>query len=130
MSNHSWTEILAFNKAAVLTPVGPLTRVNAEAVLERLNLNLGSGLLFMQTILSTFTDMPCSKTLVNLSSGAAMRGLADWSLCCANKVGLDGAVHALAVEQEALPHPFRLLNRPRFTRHFEALSWQPSGGVY
>ncbi|KAF7598273.1 MAG: cytochrome B [Candidatus Dactylopiibacterium carminicum] len=22
------------------------------------------------------------------------------------------------------------LNRPRFTRHFEALSWQPSGGVY
>ncbi|PAS94876.1 MAG: hypothetical protein CGU28_13365 [Candidatus Dactylopiibacterium carminicum] len=24
----------------------------------------------------------------------------------------------------------RPLNRPRFTRHFEALSWQPSGGVY
>ncbi|KAF7598115.1 MAG: hypothetical protein CGU28_14400 [Candidatus Dactylopiibacterium carminicum] len=23
-----------------------------------------------------------------------------------------------------------ILNRPRFTRHFEALSWQPSGGVY
>ncbi|KAF7598059.1 MAG: hypothetical protein CGU28_14915 [Candidatus Dactylopiibacterium carminicum] len=22
------------------------------------------------------------------------------------------------------------MNRPRFTRHFEALSWQPSGGVY
>ena len=47
----------------------------------------------------------CRKVVASISSGAALKGYAGWSLYCATKAGLEGFVRALALEQQPEPHP-------------------------
>jgi NAD(P)-dependent dehydrogenase (short-subunit alcohol dehydrogenase family) len=48
--------------------------------------------------------------LANISSGAAQKGYAGWSLYCAAKAGMENYIRALALEQQAEPHPFIPVN--------------------
>ena len=45
-----------------------------------------------------------------ISSGAALRPYAGWSLYDAAKAGMDHFVRTLALEQAAQPHPFLTVN--------------------
>ena len=44
--------------------------------------------------------------IVNVSSGAALKGYAGWSLYCASKAGMEGFIRALAAEERHQEHPF------------------------
>ena len=48
--------------------------------------------------------------IVNISSGAALKGRAGWSLYCAAKAGMENFIRALALEQQAQPQPFIPIN--------------------
>jgi benzil reductase ((S)-benzoin forming) len=45
-----------------------------------------------------------------VSSGAATRGIAGWSLYCATKAALENFVRAAALEQGARTHPISMLS--------------------
>src|SRR5690606_17031869 len=46
------------------------------------------------------------KVIVNVSSGAALKGYAGWSLYCAAKAGMESFIRAIAVEEKFQAHPF------------------------
>jgi benzil reductase ((S)-benzoin forming) len=98
-------EVVAVANAGVLAPVGPLDRLEPDAVATNLDVNITAQILFAREVVAAFGDHACPKTLVTISSGAALHGYAGWTLYCAAKAALESFVRALALEQEGRPHP-------------------------
>jgi len=102
-----WPEVVAIGNAAVLGPVGPVARASSAAVKAHVDTNVTSAMLFAGAFVSAFQEHACPKAFVNISSGAAVKGHAGWSLYCASKAAMENFVRALALEQAGLKHPIR-----------------------
>jgi len=59
---------------------------------------------------SAFENHTCRKLLVNISSGAATKGSAGWSLYCGAKAALENVIRSVALEQQHVPHPFTAIS--------------------
>ncbi|MDP5241311.1 SDR family NAD(P)-dependent oxidoreductase [Uliginosibacterium sp. 31-16] len=103
------SELVIISNAAMLDPIGPVSRKAPAAVQANLNASLVSAILFMSEAIRYFQSSAARKTLVSISSGAATKGHAGWSLYCAAKAGLDNFMRALTLEQALEARPFRTL---------------------
>jgi len=103
-------DLLVLNNAGSLDPIGPAATKARSDVLANLAANVSSAIVFLAAVVGRFQDTAGRKVIINISSGAALRGYAGWSLYCAAKAGLDNFVRALAVEQQASPTPFVPVN--------------------
>ena len=103
-------ELLVINNAGTLEPIGPASRKEPTAILANLNTNFASAILVLTEIVAHFQATACRKVLANISSGAAVKGYAGWSLYCAAKAGMENYIRALALEQQREPHPFIPVN--------------------
>lgn len=103
-------ELLVINNAGTLVPIGPTSRKARAASIANLNTNLVSAILILTEIVGHFQAVSCRKVLANISSGAALKGYAGWSLYCAAKAGMENFVRSLALEQQTEPHPFIPIN--------------------
>ena len=103
-------ELIVVNNAGTLDPIGPASRKQRDALLGNLNTNFTSAILFLTEIVAHFQATECRKVLANISSGAALKGYAGWSLYCAAKAGMENYIRALAIEQQAERHPFIAVN--------------------
>jgi benzil reductase ((S)-benzoin forming) len=104
------SEVLVVNNAATLEPIGPASRKDSDALLASLNINFTSAIVVLAEVVRRFQADPCRKVLANVSSGAAQKGYAGWSLYCAAKAGLENYVRAVALEQQREAHPFIAIN--------------------
>ena len=110
ISAESCTDLVVFNNAGTLMPMGPTSRKPLADAVSNLNVNLVSAIAVLTEIMRHFRDAQCRKVLVNVSSGAALKGYAGWSLYCASKAGMEGFIRALAVEEEYSEHPFTAIS--------------------
>ena len=108
-AGQAFDEIVVISNAAMLDPIGPVSRKAPAAVQANLNTSLVSAILFMGETIRAFQKSPAHKTAVSISSGAATKGHAGWSLYCAAKAGLDNFMRALTLEQALEAQPFRAL---------------------
>lgn len=104
------SRLLVIGNAGVIEPVGPAACQAPGAVLANLNAGFVSAILFFNEVIARFQDLDCPKQLVSISSGAASKGYAGWSLYCAVKAGLENYIRSLALEQAAMVHPFVAVN--------------------
>jgi benzil reductase ((S)-benzoin forming) len=102
--------VVAIGNAAVLGPVGPVAHAAPEAVAAHIDTNVTAAVLFAAAFVSAFEHQACPKTFVNISSGAAVKGHAGWSLYCASKAAMENFVRALALEQAIVEHPVRAIS--------------------
>jgi NAD(P)-dependent dehydrogenase (short-subunit alcohol dehydrogenase family) len=110
LATSSPSEVVAISCAGVLGPVGPVEHAPQVEVRANLEVNVVSAILFARQFVAAFQDHRCPKTFVNISSGAATRGRAGWSLYCAGKAALESYVRAVALEQAARAHPIRAIS--------------------
>jgi benzil reductase ((S)-benzoin forming) len=110
LAQREWQSIIVINNAGTLTPIGPASNKERASVIENLNTNFTSGIVFMTEVLRHFQNHEGSKILVNISSGAAQGARAGWSLYCAAKAGLEHFIRSVALEQALLDHPFTAIN--------------------
>lgn len=103
-------EIVIVSNAGTLQPIGPAARKDAAEVIANLGVNLTSAVLFVSEAIRQFQTQPCRKTIVNISSGAALRAYFGWSLYCCAKAGMETFMRTVALEQDAEPHPFRAIS--------------------
>lgn len=104
------SEVVAFNNAAVLGPVEPVEQSSPADIATHWNINVVSATMFACAVFAAFREQARPKTFVNISSGAATRGLAGWSLYCASKAAMENYVRAVALEQEGRQYPIRAIN--------------------
>jgi len=100
------TELWVFNNAGTLAPIGPAWQKATQDLLANLNINFSSAILALTAVMQHFRETPCRKVIVNISSGAALKGYAGWSLYCASKAGMEGFIRAIAAEEQLQEHPF------------------------
>ena len=105
LADRDYEEVVAVVNAVVSRRIGPLDRLAPAAIDGNLDVNITAQVLFAREVVAAFGDHACPKTLVTISSGAALNGYAGWTLYCAAKAALDSVVRALAVEQADRPHP-------------------------
>ena len=99
-------ELLVISNAGTLSPIGPVWNQRADQTLENLNINLVSAIGFIAEAMRHFRKSRARKVIVNVSSGAALKGYAGWSLYCAAKAGMENYIRAIAVEEGFQAHPF------------------------
>lgn len=110
LAAQSWSEIVVIHNAGTLTPIGAVANKLTSHVLANINTNITSAMLFLREAMRQFQGHTCSKTLANISSGAAVKGYAGWSLYCAGKAALENFVRAVALEQGQEASPFVAIN--------------------
>lgn len=110
LANESLEEVLFFNNAGMINPVGIVSDKPLDEILVNINVNFTSAILIMRHFIDAFQAVDCKKTIINISSGAALRGIYGWSLYCGAKAGIENFVRTLAVEQNEQPNPIHLLN--------------------
>jgi benzil reductase ((S)-benzoin forming) len=103
-------DLLVINNAGTLDPIGPAARKDRDAILANLNTNFTAAILVLTTVVAHFQAIECRKVVANISSGAAQKGYAGWSLYCAAKAGMENFIRALALEQQIEHHPFIPVN--------------------
>lgn len=103
-------ELLVVSNAGVVSPIGPSSTSDVLNLLANLDTNFESAILFLSLVVDRFQGTPCRKTILNISSGAAVKPFSGWSLYCASKAGVEMFVRALAVEQAREDRPFVALN--------------------
>lgn len=103
-------ELIVVSNAGTLEPVGPTSSRSHSELLENINTNFVSPILILTEIVARFQAAACRKVILNISSGAALKGRAGWSLYCAAKAGMENFIRSLALEQQSQPQPFIPIN--------------------
>ncbi|MGE5776677.1 MAG: SDR family NAD(P)-dependent oxidoreductase [Chloroflexota bacterium] len=99
-------ELIVISNAGMLEPIGPTASKLHADVVRNMNTNFVSAVLVLTEIIARFQTAACRKVIVNISSGAALKGRAGWSLYCAAKAGMENFIRSLALEQQTQPQPF------------------------
>ncbi|WP_230969091.1 SDR family oxidoreductase [Nitrogeniibacter aestuarii] len=92
---------LLINNAGVVTPVAPPGKQGAAAVALAVSINVAAPLIMADAFVSATQHMP-DRRIVHISSGAARKAYAGWSVYCATKAALDH--HARAMIEDAVPN--------------------------
>ena len=92
---------LWINNAGLLEPIEPLRDVTPEAARTHLEVNVLGVLFGSQTFVRHLRRRGGEGVLVNLSSGAARKPYAGWSLYCAGKAAVDRLTECVALEEAA-----------------------------
>ena len=106
----SCEELLLFNNAGEVVPIGEVADKPLEAVLKNINLNYAGAIVLIRTFIQAFQELNCAKTIVNVSSGAALHGVQGWSLYCAAKAGIEHFIRTVALEQAGHRYPINAIN--------------------
>ncbi len=103
-------ELIVINNAGTLEPIGPTSGKLYSDLMQNMNTNFVSAVIVLTEIIAKFQAAACRKVIANISSGAALKGRAGWSLYCAAKAGMENFMRALALEQQTQPQPFIPIN--------------------
>ncbi|GAA5235479.1 SDR family oxidoreductase [Verticiella sediminum] len=99
---------LLINNAGTLGPVGPAGLQPAEQIAAAFNVNVTAAMVLTGHFLQATEGLTANRRILHISSGAARRPTASWSVYCASKAALD--MHARTVKLEQGPHGARIVS--------------------
>jgi NAD(P)-dependent dehydrogenase (short-subunit alcohol dehydrogenase family) len=110
LAKTKWDRVVFLNNAGTLTPIAPVQALNDAQIEQHLAVNLVSAIRVISAFVRAFKESSSQIAIVNVSSGAASKGHAGWSLYCASKAGMDNYIRALAAEQSKSANPISCIN--------------------
>lgn len=96
-----YARAVLINNAGMVSPVGPLERIDASELERSLLVNLVAPILLMRRFLIATEGVALLRRIINISSGAARRPVAGWTAYCTAKAGLEMASRVLAADVAA-----------------------------
>lgn len=90
---------LWINNAGVLEPITFLRDLEPSALMEHLAINVGGVLAGSRAFVRHLRSTGRTGVLVNISSGAALRGYAGWTAYCAGKAAVDRLTECVQLEE-------------------------------
>jgi len=100
VEGRSYGRAVLFNNAGIVSPVGPLDRVEGAELDRNLRVNLVAPMLLMGAFLRATGGHAGLRRIVNISSGAGRRPIFGWGAYCAAKAALDMASRVAALEAQ------------------------------
>jgi benzil reductase ((S)-benzoin forming) len=82
----------------VVVPVDTFDQLDPIATADNVNINLVAPMVLTRLFANGTRHCAAQRLVVNISSGAAKRPIAGWSVYCASKAGLEMATRVAALE--------------------------------
>jgi len=96
------TEILLFNNAGVIEPIQKVGNLDQTPIIRNIKVNLIAPILITNLFLSKAQLASTKVTVINVTSGAAVRSIEGWSVYSSSKAGLNMFTQTTAIEQAEL----------------------------
>lgn len=101
--------ITLINNAAVIGPIGSIDSLTAEAIVKAYKVNLLSQAIMISEFIKQTQKVSVKKTIINISSGAAVRAYGGISLYSSSKAALDQLTHCVRKEQTRQKYPVKIV---------------------
>lgn len=106
----SASSIYLINNAGIIDPIKPIAKAEPNELIENVNVNLVAPMLITSSFLKRSSYAPCDKRIINISSGAGKKPYFGWGAYCTTKAGIDMFTQCVAVEQEDIEYPTRIIS--------------------
>lgn len=93
------SKITLVNNAGTLGKIGPLEKLDAINITKTITLNTTVPFLCSALFVAHTKEWKALKTIINISSGAALKPYFGWSVYCSTKAAINMLTQTLAVEQ-------------------------------
>jgi len=110
LARQHWDEIILISNAGSLSPIRGGSTLTVDEISHNITVNQLSSFSLITEFMRAFRNASGPKTIVNVSSGAAHKSYAGWSLYCASKAASESFINTLALEEQQALQPFTLIN--------------------
>lgn len=110
ITNNDISELLYINNASSLSPISRTYKLSDSDIITNININIVSTIIIIKNLIQVFRDVNCKKTIVNISTGASIKGYPGWSLYCTSKAGTENLMRTIYEEEQNEKYPFTLVN--------------------
>jgi benzil reductase ((S)-benzoin forming) len=98
------------NNAGVLGPIAPIGSSDHAELELNIQVNLVAPMLLTSSFIRHTSQLPLTKTILNVSSGAGKKPYQGWGAYCSAKAGLDMFTKCVGAEQEGRPFPVKMVS--------------------
>ncbi len=103
------TDACLINNAGVVEPIGPADKLLPAEISAGVQINLVAPMTLTAAFLRLTADWKASRKILNVSSGAAHKAYAGWSMYSATKAALDHFTRCVALEQQGRRNGARIV---------------------
>jgi benzil reductase ((S)-benzoin forming) len=93
-------QVFLINNAAIINPIGRIEKFKEKEIVSQIQINLISPILMSQIFLEKFFKFKGFKTIVQITSGAAVNPVEGWALYCSSKAGLNMFNQVLSLQNQ------------------------------
>lgn len=102
--------IALVNNAGIIEPIGSSGNLDPALIEQSLATNLIAPSILSNEFIRHLRHTRIQKSIINISSGAAISPYAGWSNYCASKAGLDMLTRTISLEQKTEADPVRIIS--------------------
>lgn len=100
--------ICLINNAGTLGAIKPLNKLNLDHIEDCINVNYTATMILATKFIQSYETVSIkSKTIINISSGAASSPYASWANYCSSKAAIEMLTKCINKEQENVLFPIR-----------------------
>ncbi|MBI3524380.1 MAG: SDR family NAD(P)-dependent oxidoreductase [Betaproteobacteria bacterium] len=103
------TDACLINNAGVVEPIGPADKLLPDDISAGVLVNLAAPMALTAAFLRHTAGWNATRKVLNISSGAAHKAYAGWSMYGATKAALDQFTRCVALEQQGRPNGARIV---------------------
>ncbi|MBL4938773.1 MAG: SDR family NAD(P)-dependent oxidoreductase [Lutibacter sp.] len=102
LDKNNSSDLTLINNAGTLGEINTLENLDSLDISNTIQVNLIAPSILTSQFIKLSKDWNCKKTVINISSGAAINPYESWSMYCASKAGIDMMTKVISKEQEEL----------------------------
>jgi len=108
VDEQSFDFICLVNNASATEPIGPIEKCPPAEIEAHVRIGLLAPMLLTSMFIKRFADEKIRKKVVFISSGAAFTPLADESIYCSSKAGINMLAQCIGLEQKEKEYGFEV----------------------
>lgn len=109
LSKDKVARVTLVNNAGTLGSIGPLEKLDVETIEKTIRLNTTVPFILSSFFIKYFEDCTAKKTIINITSGAALKPYFGWSVYCASKSAINMLSQNIAIEQSEVENGVKVL---------------------
>jgi len=110
VDNQNFAIVCLVSNASAVEPIGPIEKCSTTDIESHVKIGLIAPMLLTSMFIRSFTNKKIRKKVVFVSSGAAFTPLADESVYCGSKAGINMFAQCVGLEQKNKDYGFEVIS--------------------